>query len=93
MQNDTHTIAAIATANGTGAIGIIRISGDDAILICDKVFKGALLEKAASHTVHYGHIVDGDSILDEVMVSIFRAPRSFTTENSVEISVTVPRLF
>ena len=86
MQNDTHTIAAIATANGTGAIGIIRISGDDAILICDKVFKGALLEKAASHTVHYGHIVDGDSILDEVMVSIFRAPRSFTTENSVEIS-------
>ena len=86
MQNHSHTIAAIATPNGTGAIGIIRVSGDDAIAICNKVFKGGNLEKAESHTIHYGHIVDGHQILDEVMVSIFHAPRSFTTENSIEIS-------
>ena len=86
MQNQSHTIAAIATPNGTGAIGIIRVSGDDCIAICNKVFKGADLEQAGSHTIHYGHIVDGQQILDEVMVSIFHAPRSFTTENSVEIS-------
>jgi len=86
MQNNTHTIAAIATANGVGAIGIIRISGTDAVKICNKVFKGPNLEKAKSHTIHYGHIVDGKQILDEVMVSVFLAPRSFTTENSIEIS-------
>jgi tRNA modification GTPase len=86
MLNDSHTIAAIATANGVGAIGIIRVSGDDAIAICDKVFKGALLANAASHTLHYGHIHDGDQLLDEVVVSVFRAPRSFTTEDSIEIS-------
>ena len=86
MQNNSHTIAAIATANGTGAIGIIRISGTDAVKICNKVFKGSNLEKAKSHTIHYGHIVDGAQILDEVMVSVFLAPRSFTTENSIEIS-------
>ena len=86
MFNNSQTIAAIATPNGTGAIGIIRVSGDDCIVICNKVFKGSDLEKAESHTIHYGHIVDGHQILDEVMVSIFHAPRSFTTENSVEIS-------
>ena len=86
MHTDSHTIAAIATANGVGAIGIIRISGDDAIAICDKVFRGAILSKAKSHTLHYGHIYDGDLLLDEVVVSLFRAPKSFTTEDSVEIS-------
>ncbi|MCB9226421.1 MAG: tRNA uridine-5-carboxymethylaminomethyl(34) synthesis GTPase MnmE [Chitinophagales bacterium] len=86
MNKQQHTIAAIATANGMGAIGIIRMSGQDAIEICDKVFKGANLTKAKSHTVHYGHIVDENTVLDEVMVSVFKAPKSFTTENSVEIS-------
>lgn len=86
MNNQQHTIAAIATANGMGAIGVIRLSGQDSIEICDRVFKGASLSQAESHTIHYGHIVDGNTVLDEVMVSIFRAPKSFTTENSVEIS-------
>lgn len=86
MNNQHHTIAAIATANGMGAIGIIRMSGQNAIEICDKVFKGANLVEAESHTIHYGHIIDENTALDEVMVSIFRAPKSFTTENSVEIS-------
>lgn len=84
IQNDT--IAAIATPQGVGAIGIIRISGSNAISVCQQFFKGKNLEKSASHTIHYGHIVDGSKIIDEVMVSIFKAPRSFTSENSVEIS-------
>lgn len=86
MQSNSQTIAAIATANGVGAIGVIRVSGKDAISIADKVFRGANLSKAKSHTLHYGHIYDGDKIIDEVVISLFRAPRSFTTEDSVEIS-------
>lgn len=84
--NHSSTIAAIATPNGVGAIGIIRISGDDAIAIGNKIFKGKDLEKTASHTVHYGHIVDGEKIIDEVMLTVFRAPKSFTTEDSLEIA-------
>lgn len=84
IQNDT--IAAIATPQGVGAIGIIRISGSNAISVCQQFFKGKNLDKAASHTIHYGHIVDGSNIIDEVMASVFKAPRSFTSENSVEIS-------
>ena len=84
MYNDT--ICALATANGIGALGIIRLSGDDAIAIVNKVFEGKNLEKVASHTVHYGFIKDGDETVDEVMVSVFLAPKTFTTENSVEIS-------
>lgn len=84
MNQDT--ICAIATANGVGALGIIRLSGDDAVNVVSKCFSGKGLEKAASHTVHYGFIKDGDETVDEVMVSIFLAPRTFTTENSVEIS-------
>ncbi|MCD8528904.1 MAG: tRNA uridine-5-carboxymethylaminomethyl(34) synthesis GTPase MnmE [Chitinophagales bacterium] len=85
MQFD-HTIAAIATANGIGAIGIIRISGTEAISICNKIFKGTDLTKAKSHTIHYGHIVENNIVLDEVMLSIFKAPKSFTTEDCIEIS-------
>ncbi len=81
-----HTIVALATPQGVGAIGVIRLSGKDAIAITAKVFKGKNLNKAASHTIHYGFIVDGDKQVDEVMVSIFRAPKSFTTEDVVEIS-------
>ena len=86
MLDNNSTIAAIATANGVGAIGVIRVSGKEAISIASKVFKGSNLNEAQSHTLHYGHIYDGDKIIDEVVISLFRAPRSFTTEDSVEIS-------
>jgi tRNA modification GTPase len=86
MLDNNSTIAAIATANGVGAIGVIRVSGKEAISIASKVFKGSNLNQAQSHTLHYGHIYDGDKIIDEVVISLFRAPRSFTTEDSVEIS-------
>lgn len=84
MNHDT--ICALATANGIGAIGIIRISGDDAIPVSAKIFDGKNLEKAQSHTVHYGFIKDGDEVIDEVMISVFKAPKTFTAEDSVEIS-------
>ncbi|NAW50114.1 tRNA uridine-5-carboxymethylaminomethyl(34) synthesis GTPase MnmE [Elizabethkingia argentiflava] len=84
MKNDT--ICALATANGMGAIGIIRISGDEAFSIVNRVFKGDDLEKVSSHTIHYGFIKDVDEVIDEVMVSVFHAPKTFTTEDSVEIS-------
>jgi len=80
------TITALATPAGTGAIGIIRLSGPDAIAIAAKVFSGKDLTKQASHTIHFGNIVDGDVVLDEVLVSLFIAPRSYTRENVVEIS-------
>ncbi|WP_139419264.1 tRNA uridine-5-carboxymethylaminomethyl(34) synthesis GTPase MnmE [Chryseobacterium mulctrae] len=84
MNHDT--ICALATANGIGAIGIIRISGDDAISVSAKIFDGKNLEKVQSHTVHYGFIKDGDEVIDEVMISVFKAPKTFTAEDSVEIS-------
>ena len=84
MNHDT--ICALATANGIGAIGIIRISGNDAISVSSRIFDGKNLEKADSHTVHYGYIKDNDEVIDEVMVSVFRAPKTFTAEDSVEIS-------
>ena len=80
-------IAAIATPFGTGGISVIRISGPTAISELNKIFKGPNLLKAKSHTIKYGHIVSLDGhILDEVMVSVFLAPRSFTAENVCEIS-------
>ena len=81
-----ETIVALATPQGVGAIGVIRLSGVDAFAITQKVWLGKDLTKQPSHTIHYGHIVDGDKELDEVMVSLFRAPKSFTTEDVVEIS-------
>ncbi|MBF5027289.1 tRNA uridine-5-carboxymethylaminomethyl(34) synthesis GTPase MnmE [Planobacterium oryzisoli] len=84
MNQDT--ICALATANGVGAIGIIRVSGENSFKVVGKVFKGTNLSKATSHTVHYGFIMDGVETIDEVMVSVFHSPRTFTTENSVEIS-------
>jgi tRNA modification GTPase len=85
MMND-DTIAALATPQGVGALAIIRLSGRDAIAIANAVFRGADLTEAKSHTIHYGHIIDGEKEVDEVMVSLFRAPKSFTTEDVVEIS-------
>lgn len=82
-----ETIAAIATAFGTAGISVIRVSGEKAISEIAKIFKGKDLNKVKSHTIHYGHILDDNqNILDEVMVSVMRAPKSFTAEDTVEIS-------
>ena len=90
MNLDYHiaddTIVALATPQGTGAIAVIRMSGKDAITICNKVFKGKDLIQQPSHTIHFGTIRDGDKIIDEVLVSLFKEPRSYTKENVVEIS-------
>ena len=83
-MNDT--IAAISTSLGVGAISIIRISGDDSIKLINKIFKGKDLEKVESHTIHYGHIVDNEEIIDEVLVSIMRNPKTFTKEDIVEVN-------
>jgi tRNA modification GTPase len=85
-NSHTDTIVALATPTGAGAIGVIRLSGDDAIRICNSVFKGKDLLAQATHTLHFGSIVDGDTIIDEVLVSLFVAPRSYTRENVVEVS-------
>ena len=85
-MNTEGTIIAPATPQGVGAIGVIRLSGADAIAITQKAWRGKDLTQQPSHTIHYGHIMDGDKELDEVMVSIFRAPKSFTTEDVIEIS-------
>lgn len=81
------TIVALATSPGAqGAIAVIRVSGSEAITIVNKIFKGKDLNTQESHTVHFGTIRDGDEILDEVLVSLFVAPNSYTKENAVEIS-------
>lgn len=81
------TIVALSTPQGIGAIGIIRLSGARAIEICNIVFQGKNLENEASHTLHFGKIVDDQkNIIDEVLVSLFKAPHSYTGENIVEIS-------
>lgn len=82
-----RTIAAVATPQGTGGISVIRISGRDAVAIADKVFCGKSLSQAESHSIHYGFIKDrAGEKLDEVLVSVMRAPRTFTREDTVEIS-------
>ena len=83
-MNDT--IAAISTTMGVGAISIIRVSGNESINIVNKIFKGKDLTKVESHTINYGHIIDNESIIDEVLVSIMKAPRTFTREDIVEIN-------
>ncbi|MFA5692016.1 MAG: tRNA uridine-5-carboxymethylaminomethyl(34) synthesis GTPase MnmE [Acholeplasmataceae bacterium] len=81
------TIAAIATPLGTAGISVIRVSGDEAIKKVNQIFKGPNLNKVKTHTITYGHILNNDkTILDEVMVSIFKGPKSFTKEDVVEIS-------
>ena len=79
------TIAAISTALGVGAISIIRVSGSDSISIVNKIFDKDLT-KAKTHTIHYGHIIDNNQIIDEVLISIMLAPKTFTTEDVVEIN-------
>lgn len=82
------TIAAIATPPGEGAISIVRLSGDDAVTIANQVFKGKDLTKVSSHTINYGHFIDPKTreIIDEVMVSVLRAPKTFTREDTIEIN-------
>ncbi|BAV08944.1 tRNA modification GTPase trmE [Filimonas lacunae] len=80
------TIAAIATPQGTGAIGVIRVSGTKAIEVVDTLFPSKSLTEQPSHTLHVGLLKDGSLVLDEVVVALFIAPRSFTGENVVEIS-------
>lgn len=88
MKLFDDTIIGISTALSKGAISIIRLSGDDAIKIVNKVFKGIDLSKVEPNTINYGHIVDFDScqIIDEVLVTIFKAPKSYTKEDVVEIN-------
>ncbi|HTH58003.1 MAG TPA: tRNA uridine-5-carboxymethylaminomethyl(34) synthesis GTPase MnmE [Cyclobacteriaceae bacterium] len=86
MNSPDETIVALATAQGVSAIAVIRLSGKDAIDIVQKVFKGKDLKRQPSHTIHFGTILDGERNIDEVLVSIFKGPNSFTKENSVEIS-------
>lgn len=80
------TIVALSTPQGVGAIGVIRLSGEQAIAICNKVFYGNNLLEQESHTIHFGTIRNGGQIIDEVLVSLFVAPSSYTGENTVEIS-------
>lgn len=86
MYDINGTIAAIATPPGEGAIGIIRLSGADAITIADKIFYGKKLEAQPSHTIHFGKIKDGDEVVDEVVASLYKGPKSYTGEDVVEIS-------
>lgn len=82
------TIAAIATPIGEGGISIIRVSGENALEIVNKIFRGENLNKVASHTIHYGHIIDyaNKDVVDEVLVTVMLAPKTFTRENTVEVS-------
>ncbi len=85
-QHLSDTIVALATPPGVGAIGVIRLSGPRAIDIVAEVFKGKDLRKQKGHTVHFGSLHDGDQLLDEVLVTLFRAPHSYTGEDVVEVS-------
>ncbi|MBR1817746.1 MAG: tRNA uridine-5-carboxymethylaminomethyl(34) synthesis GTPase MnmE, partial [Bacilli bacterium] len=82
-----HTIAAISTNNlGIGAINIIRLSGDEAISIVSEIFTNKKFKEADTHTIHYGYIKDKEKVLDEVLVTLMRAPRTYTKEDIVEIN-------
>ena len=87
IQNDT--IVALASPSGAGAIAVIRVSGSDAILVSNSIFNsvsGKDITKQKTHTLHLGHIVDGTKIIDQVLLSIFKGPNSYTGENTIEIS-------
>lgn len=86
---ESNTIAAIATALSSSGIGIVRISGDNAFDVINKIFvpaDGKKITKELSHTIHYGHIVDGGDVVDEVLVMVMAGPRSYTAEDTVEIN-------
>ena len=85
-MNLNDTIVAQSTPQGKGAIGIIRLSGKNSIKIINSIFPSKDLSKEKSHTIHYGNIEFRKEIIDEVLVSIFKEPNSYTKENIVEIS-------
>lgn len=83
----TETIAAISTGMTNSGIGIVRISGNDAFSIADRIYKGKRkITESESHTIHYGHIMDGEETIDEVLVMVMKGPRTFTGEDTVEIN-------
>lgn len=87
LKSDLNdTICALATAGGVGAIGVIRVSGENAIKMVNAIFKGKNLEKQNTHTVHFGKIVDEAVVLDEVLATLFVSPKSYSGENTVELS-------
>jgi tRNA modification GTPase len=86
MQSLNDTIVALSTPPGTGAIGVVRLSGASAIPIAEKVFSGKKLSEQPSHTLHHGFIRSDDEVIDEVVIGIFKAPHSYTAEDVVEIS-------
>ena len=86
MLNTNNTIVAISTPPGEGAIGVIRLSGNDAIAIVAKIFSGKDLATQKTHTLHFGKIMNGATVVDEVVVSLYKGPKSYTGEDVVEIS-------
>jgi len=89
ITQEFDTIAAISTPPGEGAISIVRLSGDQAIAIADRIFTSSKsLAEVPSHTIHYGHIIDPveERLMDEVMLSVMKQPRTFTREDVVEIN-------
>ena len=88
-KSEKDTIAAISTAVSDSGIGIVRISGEEAIEIADKVYLGKNNKRLISqrtHTIHYGYIVDNGTIIDEVLVMIMKGPKSFTGEDTIELN-------
>ena len=82
-----HTIAAISTPAGTGGIAVVRVSGDEALTLVDRLFRGKhALREARGYSVHYGELRSGEEVIDEVLCTVFRAPHSFTGEDTVEIA-------
>ena len=89
MRNESGTIAAISTAMSNSGIGIVRMSGEEAVEIAERIYKGKnekKLSKQPTHTIHYGYIVDGEDTIDEALVMLMRGPHSYTGEDTVEIN-------
>ena len=89
MRNESGTIAAISTAMSNSGIGIVRMSGEEAVTIVDRIYKGKKgkkLSEQPTHTIHYGYIADGEDTIDEVLVMIMRGPHSYTGEDTIEIN-------
>ena len=86
MIHTSETICALSTPPGSGAIGVIRLSGEKAISIANSIFEGKNLEKEKGQTLHFGKIQNKEEVIDEVLVSLFKEPNSYTGEDTIEIS-------
>jgi tRNA modification GTPase len=86
MQHNTDTICALSTPSGSGAIGVIRLSGSKAVAIANSIFEGKNLEQQKGQTLHFGKITNGEEVIDEVLISLFKGPNSYTGEDTIEIS-------